>query len=45
LTRDTYESEQRTRVKHGVIAGLATAYTLFLVYTAGAKFLLLSCVI
>jgi arginine:ornithine antiporter/lysine permease len=45
LTRDTYQSNERTRVKHGAIAGLATVYTLFLVYTAGAKFLLLSCVI
>ena len=45
LTRDTYESDTRTRRNHAVIAGLATFYTLFLVYTAGAKFLLLSCVV
>ena len=45
LTGDTYESDTRTRRNHAVIAGLATFYTLFLVYTAGAKFLLLSCVV
>jgi arginine:ornithine antiporter/lysine permease len=44
-TRDTYASDAAARRRHAVIAAIATIYTVFLVYTAGAKFLLLSCVI
>ena len=44
-TRDTYENDDKVRRKHMIVAAVATIYTVFLVYTAGAKFLLLSCVI
>lgn len=44
-SRETYESDASTRARHLVIGTVATIYTLFLVYTAGAKFLLLSCII
>lgn len=42
---DTYESEPVVRRRHVVIGAIATAYTLLLVFTAGATFLLLTCVI
>jgi arginine:ornithine antiporter/lysine permease len=45
LTADTYAGEPAARRRHFVIAGLATAYTVFLVYTAGLKFLLLSAIV
>lgn len=45
VRRDTYEADPQTRRRHLFIGTLASVYTLFLVYTAGAKFLLLSCVI
>ncbi len=45
ITRDTYEHEHRLRTKHLIIGGLATAYTILLVYAAGGTFLLLSCII
>jgi arginine:ornithine antiporter/lysine permease len=45
ITKETYESEAKARRSHTIIAGLATIYTVFLVYAAGLKFLLLSCVI
>jgi arginine:ornithine antiporter/lysine permease len=44
-TGETYEAQASARRSQYVIAALATVYTLFLVYTAGAKFLLLSCII
>jgi arginine:ornithine antiporter/lysine permease len=45
LTRDTYAEDSSARTRHLVIGTVAAIYTLFLIYTAGAKFLLLSCVI
>jgi len=44
-TRETYVDEHAVRIRHLLVAGLATAYTILLVYVAGAKFLLLSCII
>jgi arginine:ornithine antiporter/lysine permease len=44
-TGETYENDPAARRSHRLVAGLATVYTVFLVYSAGAKFLLLSCVI
>ncbi len=44
-TRETYVDESALRARHLLVAALATAYTLLLVYVAGAKFLLLSCII
>lgn len=43
--RDTYENDAAARKRQLVVSGLATFFTLFLIYTAGGKFLLLSCVI
>jgi arginine:ornithine antiporter/lysine permease len=45
LTRDTYTDQSAARTRHMIIGTIATVYTLFLIYTAGAKFLLLSCII
>jgi arginine:ornithine antiporter/lysine permease len=46
LTGESYEDETpRTRRKETIIAGIATAYTLFLFEAAGLKFLLLSAVL
>jgi arginine:ornithine antiporter/lysine permease len=45
LTRDSYEPQDRARNRHLMVGALASFYTLFLVYTAGVKFLLLSCVV
>jgi len=45
MTGETYEVDASARTKQLTIAAVATFYTLFLVYTAGAKFLLLSCII
>lgn len=42
---ETYEDEAALRRRHLLVAALATFYTVFLIYTAGGKFLLLSCVI
>jgi arginine:ornithine antiporter/lysine permease len=45
-TRETYEGSQAAaRGRQLAIAAVATVYTLFLLYTAGATFLLLSCII
>jgi arginine:ornithine antiporter/lysine permease len=44
ITRETYE-DRRSLVPDMVIAGLATFYTLFLVYAAGWDHLLLSCIL
>ncbi len=41
-TRETYEARDAGRQKDMLIAALATVYTIFLVYAAGPKFLLLS---
>jgi arginine:ornithine antiporter/lysine permease len=45
ITRETYADDEGARRRQLVVAAIATVYTLFIVYTAGAKFLLLSCVI
>jgi arginine:ornithine antiporter/lysine permease len=44
-TGETYEGDPASRRRQWIVAALATVYTLFLVYTAGGKFLLLSCII
>jgi arginine:ornithine antiporter/lysine permease len=43
-TRETYENG-KSLVSDAVVAGLATFYTLFLVYAAGLDKLLLSCIL
>ncbi len=46
LTGESYENESpRRRRKEGIIAGIATVYTLFLFDAAGLEFLLLSAVL
>jgi arginine:ornithine antiporter / lysine permease len=45
LTGETYEDDAGARRRHRTIASVATIYTLFLIFTAGLKFLLLSCLI
>lgn len=45
VTGETYEGARRARRKELAVAALAVAYTVFLVFAAGAKFLLLSFVI
>jgi arginine:ornithine antiporter/lysine permease len=45
VTGETYEADAKARRSQRTIAGLAMIYTLFLVYAAGLKFLLLSCII
>jgi len=45
LSGETYERDRGPRTRHLVIGAAATVYTIFLLYTAGATFLLLSCVI
>lgn len=42
---ESYEDAPSIRAKHLLVAALATAYTVLLIATAGAKFLLLSCII
>jgi arginine:ornithine antiporter/lysine permease len=44
ITRDTYD-DGKSRVPDMFVAGLATVYTLFLVYAAGVDKLLLSCIL
>jgi arginine:ornithine antiporter/lysine permease len=43
-TRETY-TDGEARIKDMVIAAVATAYTVFLIYAAGADKLLLSCIL
>ena len=45
ITGQTYETDRSALRRHQIIAAVATVYTVFLVYAAGAKFLLLSCMI
>lgn len=45
LSGETYEEDSSERVKHGVFAGVATAYAIFLFVAAGLEFLLLSCLL
>lgn len=42
---DTYETRPQERTRDLTFAAIAVAYTLFLIYAAGMKFLLLSCII
>lgn len=45
LSGETYEQDSSERVKHGIFAGVATAYAIFLFVAAGLEFLLLSCLL
>jgi len=45
VRRETYDVNPTGLGRELVIAGLATLYTAFLIYAAGLKFLLLSCII
>jgi arginine:ornithine antiporter / lysine permease len=42
---ETYETRPQERTRDLVFAGIAVVYTLFLIYAAGMKFLLLSCIL
>jgi arginine:ornithine antiporter / lysine permease len=42
---ETYETRPTERTRDLIFASIAVVYTLFLIYSAGMKFLLLSCVI
>lgn len=42
---DTYKTRPQERTRDLIFAAIAVAYTLFLIYAAGMKFLLLSCII
>lgn len=42
---ETYETRSGERMRDGIFAGIAVIYTLFLIYAAGMKFLLLSCIL
>ncbi len=42
---DTYKTRPQERTRDLIFATIAVAYTLFLIYSAGMKFLLLSCII
>jgi arginine:ornithine antiporter/lysine permease len=44
ITKETYAAEQ-PRTRELLVAALAVIYTLFLVFAAGPKFLLMSCII
>jgi len=45
LTRDTYEEQPAGRTRDFVVAGVATIYTLFLLFAAGPKYMLFSFII
>jgi arginine:ornithine antiporter / lysine permease len=45
VTRDSYETRPEGRSRDLVVAGLATVYTVFLLYAAGPKYMLLSLII
>jgi arginine:ornithine antiporter / lysine permease len=45
LTRESYEAQPEGRTRDLVVAGLATVYTVFLLYAAGPKYMLLSLII
>jgi arginine:ornithine antiporter/lysine permease len=45
ITNETYEGERVTRTKQTLVAFIATAYTVFMLFAAGIKFLLLSLII
>jgi arginine:ornithine antiporter/lysine permease len=45
FTGETYDADPSARTKQALVAGLATFYTVFLVFAAGLKFLLLGFII
>jgi arginine:ornithine antiporter/lysine permease len=45
VQREAYRDDDAARSRQLLVSTVATLFTLFLIYTAGAKFLLLSCVI
>jgi arginine:ornithine antiporter / lysine permease len=45
ITRETYETDPKSRGRQMLVAGIATFYTVFLLYAAGLKFLLLGFII
>jgi arginine:ornithine antiporter / lysine permease len=45
IQRETYADDAAARTRQLVVSAVATVFTLFLIYTAGVKFLLLSCII
>jgi arginine:ornithine antiporter/lysine permease len=45
MTRETYEGEPAARRRQTLVAFIATAYTVFMLFAAGIKFLLLSFII
>jgi arginine:ornithine antiporter/lysine permease len=45
ITGETYDVDPNARAKQALVAGLATAYTVFLIFAAGLKFLLLGFII
>jgi arginine:ornithine antiporter/lysine permease len=45
VTKETYDDPAAGRTRDLVVAGLATAYTVFLLFAAGPKYLLLSFII
>jgi arginine:ornithine antiporter/lysine permease len=45
ITRETYETDPSNRGRQMLVAGIATFYTVFLIFAAGLKFLLLSFII
>jgi arginine:ornithine antiporter / lysine permease len=45
VTRDSYETRPEGMRRDLVVAGLATVYTVFLLYAAGPKYMLLSLII
>ena len=42
---ETYETRPQERTRDLIFAGIAVVYTLFLIYAAGTKFLVLSCIL
>jgi arginine:ornithine antiporter/lysine permease len=45
ISGETYEVNPKERTGHMILAGIATVYTLFLIYALGLKFLLLGAVL
>jgi arginine:ornithine antiporter/lysine permease len=45
FTGETYDVDPNARTKQAIVAGLATFYTVFLIFAAGLKFLLLGFII
>ena len=44
-TGETYERSPRERRKDLIVGGLATLYTLFMLYAGGLKYVLLACIL